>query len=127
MHRELIGSVKGIGADTAIVAMLLAFEFGRAVVPFTVDGALMSTAIVAVIAMPYFFAWTNTDRTLSEWLLIRSSAAIIGAIGGMAFSASVETVMPVAAKFIPMMILLLAVAISGAINASGFLRLQLAK
>lgn len=127
MHRDMFDSMKGIGMNTAAVVFLLALEFGRTVIPFSIDGAFMSMAILAVLALPYFFAWTRTDLSFAQWMLVRSGIVVLGLVSGAILASGVGTVVPATVKFVPMLALIAAVAISFTVNANGFLRLQLAK
>jgi hypothetical protein len=112
------------GIDTLAVLYLLAFEYGRAVVPASTDGALMGVAMAMVLVFPYFFPTTGDRPQLSSWMLVRGAAAVIGIAGGAAFGLSVGVLIPQSLKFVPMALLMLAVAISFCIQSASFFRLH---
>lgn len=121
------GSMSAWGVDTAFVLLFLAMEYGRSVRVFTPDGVLMAITMGMVLVLPYFLPSSWNAPAFSTWLLARTFVILIGLVFGAVFNYSLEPVLPVSFKSLPMTFLILASMISCYIQFYGVLRLRLAK
>ena len=125
--RRGFGFGKGFAIDTSVVLFFLALEYGRAVKAISVDGLLMGTTMLMVLALPYFLPSKFERPTFSNWLLVRGVVALCGMTLGVAFKQSLGVVLPESLRFIPMTFLILASMISCYIQFYGLMKLRLAK
>lgn len=113
-----------ISIDTTFVLFFLALEYGRAVRLFSVDGVLMGTTMLMVLALPYFLPSRYAKPTFSNWIAGRTAIACLGLLLGIAMSYSVGTILPVGFGFIPMAGLITAAFISCYIQFYSLLKLR---
>lgn len=113
-----------ISIDTTFVLFFLALEYGRAVRLFSVDGALMGTTMLMVLALPYFLPSRYAKPTFSNWIAGRTAIACLGLLLGTAMSYSVGTILPVGFGFIPMAGLIIAAFISCYIQFYSLMKLR---
>ncbi|CAN5512262.1 hypothetical protein BH10ACI3_BH10ACI3_03130 [soil metagenome] len=116
-----------VGIDTTFVLFFLALEYGRGVQPFSIDGLLMGTTMMMVLALPYFLPSRYEKPSFSNWLLGRGAIALVGMILGVAFKQSLGVVLPAGLRFLPMTFLILASMVSCYVQFYGLLKLRLAK
>lgn len=114
----------GISLDTTFVLFFLAVEYGRAVRFLSLDGVLMGTTMLMVLALPYFLPSREAKPTFSNWIAGRTAIAILGMIIGACFSWSAGTLLPEAVKFLPLAALILAAAVSCYIQFYSLMRLR---
>lgn len=113
-----------ISIDTTFVLFFLALEYGRAVRLFSVDGVLMGTTMLMVLALPYFLPSRYAKPTFSNWIAGRTAIACLGLLLGIAMSYSVGTILPVGFGFIPMAGLIIAAFISCYIQFYSLMKLR---
>lgn len=116
-----------ISIDTTFVLFFLALEYGRAVRLFSVDGALMGTTMLMVLALPYFLPSRYAKPTFSNWIAGRTAIAGLGIILGTAMSWSVGTILPASIGFLPMAGLIIAATLSCYIQFYSLMKLRPAK
>ncbi len=116
-----------LGIDTAFVLFFLALEYGRAVQMFSLDGLLMGTTMLMVLALPYFLPSRHAQPLFANWLIVRGSVALVGITLGFAFKQSLGVVLPESLRFMPMTLLILAAMVSCYVQFYGLLKLRLAK
>ena len=116
-----------VGIDTAFVLFFLALEYGRAVQMFSLDGLLMGTTMLMVLALPYFLPSRHVQPPFSSWLISRGAVALIGITLGFAFKQSLGVVLPESLRFMPKTFLILAAMVSCYVQFYGLLKLRLAK
>lgn len=122
-----MGSIGRYGVDTAFVLLFLAMEYGRAVRLFSVDGILMAITMAMVLVLPYFLPSNWNGPSFANWLISRTSVAVVGLVFGAIFNYSLGTVLPVSFKSLPMTFLILAAMISCYVQYYGLMKLRLAK
>ncbi len=113
-----------ISIDTTFVLFFLALEYGRAVRLFSVDGVLMGTTMLMVLALPYFLPSRYAKPTFSNWIAGRTAIACLGLLLGIAMSYSVGTILPVGFSVIPMAGLIVAAFISCYIQFYSLMKLR---
>jgi hypothetical protein len=113
-----------ISIDTTFVLFFLALEYGRSVRFFSVDGALMGTTMLMVLALPYFLPSRYAKPTFSNWIAGRTAIACLGLLLGIAMSYSVGTILPVGTGVIPMAGLIVAAFISCYIQFYSLMKLR---
>lgn len=113
-----------ISIDTTFVLFFLALEYGRAVRLFSIDGALMGTTMLMVLALPYFLPSRYAKPTFSNWIAGRTAIAGLGIILGTAMSWSVGTILPASIGFLPMAGLIIAATLSCYIQFYSLMKLR---
>ena len=116
-----------MGFDTALVLFFLALEYGRAVQMVSLDGLLMGTTMVMVLALPYFLPSRYAQPYFSVWLIGRGTVALLGIGLGYAFGQSLGVVVPESLRLLPLTLLIVASMVSAYIQFYGLLKLRLAK
>jgi hypothetical protein len=115
------------GIDTAVVLFFLALEYGRGMRVFTADAVLMTITMAMILVLPYFLPSRHEKPLLGNWLTGRSALMMAGILIGVAFNQSLGLYLPESTKFMPMMLLITASAVSCYIQFYGLMRLHLAK
>lgn len=115
------------GFDTALVLFFLALEYGRAVQIVSLDGLLMGTTMVMVLALPYFLPSKYAQPHFSAWLVGRAVVALLGITLGYAFGRGLGVVVPESLRLLPLTLLIVASMISAYVQFYGLLKLRLAK
>jgi hypothetical protein len=107
------------GIDTAAVLFFLALEYGRGMRVLSMDAILMAVTMAMVISLPYFLPSSHEKPTFGNWFARRGALMMIGILLGAA--------LPSSARFLPMILLIAASAVSCYIQFYGLMRLHLAK
>lgn len=115
------------GIDTACVLFFLAVEYGRTVQTFSIDGLLMGSTMLMVLALPYFLPAPHEKLLFGDWLVGRASIALIGVGMGLMFNQSLGSVLPESLWLAPLTFLILASMVSCYIQFYSLLKLRLAK
>ncbi len=113
-----------ISIDTTFVLFFLAIEYGRAVRFFSLDGILMGTTMLMVLALPYFLPSARLKPTFSNWIAGRTAIALLGMFVGACFSRSVGTILPETARFLPLVALIAVSAVSCYIQFYSLMKLR---
>lgn len=121
------GVLSAFGADTALVLLFLAMEYGRAVRVFAVDGILLAITMGMVLVLPYFLPSSLNAPAFTVWMVVRTAVILLGLVFGAIFSFSLGLVLPESLKQLPMTFLILASMISCYVQYYGLMRLRLAK
>lgn len=121
------GLFGGFGIDTILVLFFLAFEYGRAVQVFSVDGALMLTTMSMVLVLPYFLPSKVERPSFGSWMKIRAAIAVIGLVGGVFYGRSIGFILPESLKFVPMTFLVLTGMVSCYVQFYALMKLRLVK
>lgn len=116
-----------LGFDTAVVLFFLALEYGRAVQIMSLDGLLMGTTMVMVLALPYFLPSRYAQPHFSAWLVGRGSVALLGVTMGYAFGQSLGVLVPESLRLLPLTLLIVASMVSAYVQFYSLLKLRLAK
>jgi hypothetical protein len=112
--------------DTIVVLFFLALEIGRSVQLFSVDGMLMSTTLMMVLALPYFLPSRVERPSMTNWLAVRGTIAIAALMLGVVYGRGVVAA-PAAYQTIPMTFLILTSMVSAYVQFYGLMRLRPAK
>ena len=116
-----------LGIDTTFVLFFLALEYGRGVQMFSIDGVLMGTTMLMVLALPYFLPSGVEKPLFANWLAGRGAIALFGIILGLVFRQSIGVVLPESLRFVPLTFLILTAMVSCYIQFYGLMKLRLAK
>src|SRR5437588_12178633 len=82
------------GTDTMFVLFFLAWEYGRAVKMFSIDGLLTGTTMLMVLTLPYWLPSRYEKPELSNWMIGRGAVALLGILLGFAFNQGVGVILP---------------------------------
>ena len=116
-----------ISIDTTFVLFFLAMEYGRSIQMFSIDGVLMGTTMLMVLALPYFLPSPYEKPLYANWLAGRGAIALFGMLLGLVFRQSVGVVLPESLRYMPMTLLVLAAMVSCYIQFYSLMKLRPAK
>jgi hypothetical protein len=105
-----VHSTNAFAFDTTFVLFFLSMDLGQRGF-FSVDGIIMSIALMAVMLMPYLFE-TNDEVSFGRWAVERCFIAGFGMFTGLAFNASVGTVFPETLESLPFTLVIMASMVS---------------
>ncbi|MBV9241451.1 MAG: hypothetical protein JO314_05530 [Acidobacteria bacterium] len=117
----------GFGVDTMFVLFFLAVEIGRAIQLFSIDGILMSTTLAMVLVLPYFLPSRVERPSITAWLALRGTIAVLALVLGVAYGRSLATDVPIGYRTLPMTFLVLSSMVSCYVQFYGLMRLRPAK
>ena len=115
----------GFGVDTIFVLFFLALEYGRGVAVLSVDGALMGTTLAMVLVLPFFLPSRAERPSMSKWLAVRGTIAVVALMIGVAFSG--KSAGTASCSTVPMTFLILSSMVSAYVQFYGLMRLRPAK
>ena len=121
------GFLMAAGIDTAFVLFFLSMEYGRSASMLSLDAGLIAITMAMQIVLPYFLPSRFERPLFGSWLIGRSVLALTGIVLGFAVKQNTGAVLPEAARFIPMTLLIVASMISCYIQFYGLLKLRPAK
>ena len=114
------------GIDTAFVLLFLSIEYGRSASMLSLDAGLIAITMAMLIVLPYFLPSRFERPLFGSWLIGRSVLALTGIALGFALKQNAGVILPEAAKFMPLTLLIVASMISCYIQFYGLLKLRLA-
>ena len=124
-NRSGLSSLMSI--DTTFVLFFLAIEYGRSIQMFSLDGVLMGTTMLMVLALPYFLPTAYEKPLYATWLSGRGAIALFGMILGLVLKLNAGTLLPQSLLYVPMTFLILASMISCYIQFYSLMKLRPAK
>jgi len=114
-----VGSEGAIEFDTSLVLFFLAMDLGQRAGVFSMENLLMAVAFVAVMFAPYILS--GDEKGFANWAFGRSVIGGLGLLVGLAFGASVGTLLPEVFGFLPFTMLIMAAMASVFITFAGLL------
>ena len=120
-----VGSEEAIEFDTSLVLFFLAMDLGQKAGILSVENLLMAVAFVAVMFAPYILS--GDGKGFANWAFGRSVIGGLGLLVGIAFGASVGTLLPDMFEFLPFTLLIMAAMASVFFTFSGLLGVRTGK
>lgn len=120
-------SSRFMALDTSFVLFFLAMEIGRSGLSFGIGTALSLFTLAAFAILPYFLPFSDEKAAFKSWISGRAILSAVGITLGMMLGAASGVALPEAARFLPMVLLIVAAIISCNVQLYAILRYRLAR
>lgn len=120
-------SQRAFTLDTTFVLFFLALDLGNSWLNFGLDGFLAGLTLAVFAVVPYFLFDSETAPDFRQWLTGRVLVAAAGVSFGLMLRQSVGILLPDAARYLPMTLLIVAAIICCNVQIYAILKNRLAR
>ena len=113
--------------DTTFVLFFLAIDIGSSTGFFGLDVLVSALTLGMFVVLPYFLPFSGEKPNFGGWAMGRLLIAAVGILAGSALRASAGTVLPEAARYLPMTLLITSGIFCTYSQIYGIIRVRLAR
>ena len=113
--------------DTTFVLFFLAMDIGGSIGSFGLDGLVSALTLGMFVVLPYFLPFSGEKPDFWGWMIGRLLISVVAILAGSALQASAGTVLPDAARYLPMTLLITSGIFCTYSQIYGIIRVRLAR
>jgi len=113
--------------DTTFVLFFLAMDIGGSIGSFGLDGVISVLTLGMFVVLPYFLPFSDEKPCFGGWAMGRLLIAAVGILAGSTLLAAAGTVLPEAARHVPMTLLITSGIFCTYSQIYGIIRVRLAR